>query len=357
MTNLDSPEEIEKLDKGGVASSIERLPFQMRQAWKEVKQSGFPSSCRLAKNVIVSGMGGSALGGRIVDSLLADRARVPIEVFTQYYLPNYVNKDTLVIVSSYSGNTEETLSACREAINRGAMLYIISTGGKLEEILKEENLEGYIFEPRENPSNQPRMGLGYSIASVLAVLSGCEFINLLDSEMDEAIEEAEKFVNEFGIISRESENVAKRLAIKLKGKVPVFIASEHLTGSIHAFKNQINENSKVFALIFDIPELNHHLMEGLKNPYQIKDLLIFVFIESERYSKRVALRYPLTREVVEKNGISTLVYRTRTSKKIQEIVELLVLGSYVSFYLAMLYGQDPSPIPWVDYFKSKLSQS
>ncbi|MFZ5932800.1 MAG: bifunctional phosphoglucose/phosphomannose isomerase [Patescibacteria group bacterium] len=357
MVDLDSLEEINELDRGRVHASIERLPAQIKQAWSEVKGREVPSACNLAKNVLISGMGGSALGGRIVDSLLADRARVPIEVFTEYNLPNYVNKDTLVIVSSYSGNTEETVSAAKEALNRGAMVYVISTGGRLAEILKEEKLEGYIFDPKENPSNQPRMGLGYSIASVLAVLSKCEFINLLDSEIEEACNEAEKFISEFGLTTPEAENLAKKMAKRLKGKVPIIIASEHLLGSVHAFKNQMNENAKTFALIFDIPELNHHLMEGLKNPYQIKELLSFLFIESERYSKRVQLRYPLTKEVVEKNGIIVETYRTRSFKKIQEIFELLVLGSDVSFYLAMLYNQDPTPIPWVDYFKSKLSQT
>lgn len=356
MQSLDSLDEIKKLDKGGVLSSIEKITAQIKQAWSEVKDGEVPASCVLAKNVIVSGMGGSALGGRIVDSLLAERARVPIEVVTEYSLPNYVNKDSLVILSSYSGNTEETLAAAKEALNRGAMVFGVTTGGKLADFLKEEGASGYIYEPRENPSNKPRMGLGYSITSVLAVLSKCEFINLLDSEIEEAMAEAEKFISDYGIHAPESQNVAKLLAKKLKGKVPVIIASEHLVGISHAFKNELNENAKVFSLIFDIPELNHHLMEGLRNPYEIKGVLHFLFIESQHYSKRVKARYPLTREVVEKNDIGTEIYQTRGSKKISEIFEILILSSYVSFYLAMLYGLDPTPIPWVDFFKTELSK-
>lgn len=356
MHSLDSLEEIKKLDKGGVLSSIEKLTAQIKQAWKEVKDGEVPASCGLAKNVIVSGMGGSALGGRIVDSLLADRARVSIEVVTEYNLPNYVNKDTLVILSSYSGNTEETLAAAKEAVNRGALVFGVTTGGKLAEFLKAEGVNAYIYEPRQNPSNQPRMGLGYSIASVLSVLSKCEFINLLDSEMEEAMIETEKFISDWGVHAPENQNVAKLLAKKLKGKVPVIVASEHLIGVSHAFKNQLNENAKVFSLIFDIPELNHHLMEGLRNPYEIKGVLHFLFIESQHYTKRVKVRYPLTREVVEKNDIATGIYQTQGSKKIIEIFEILILSSYVSFYLAMLYGLDPTPIPWVDFFKTELSK-
>lgn len=357
MHSLDLLDEINKLDTGNVLTSIERLGAQIRQAWREVKEGDVSASCPLAKNVIVSGMGGSALGGRIVDSLLANRARVPIEVVTEYNLPNYVNKDTLVILSSYSGNTEETLAAASEALNRGAVVYGITTGGRLAEFLNENGFSSYIYTPKENPSNQPRMGLGYSIASVLALLAKCEFINLLDSEMEEAISEAEKLITDYGASVPENENIAKRLATKLKGKVPVIIASEHLIGSAHTFKNQLNENAKTFGLTFDIPELNHHLMEGLRNPHEIKNILHFLFIESQHYSKRVKIRYPITREVVEKNDIEADFYNTRGSKKIIEIFEILVLSSYVSFYLAMLYGLDPTPIPWVDYFKQELSKS
>ena len=356
MHSLDSLDEINKLDTGNVLTSIESLGAQIRQAWEEVRQREVPAACHLAKNVIVSGMGGSALGGRIVDSLLADRARVPIEVVTEYNLPNYVNKDTLIILSSYSGNTEETLAAANEALNRGAMVYGVTTGGKLADFLSENGFEGYRYDPKENPSNQPRMGLGYSIASVLAVLSQCEFINLLGSEMEEAITEAERLITDYGANVPENENVAKALAQKLKGKVPVIVASEHLVGSAHTFKNQLNENAKTFGLTFDIPELNHHLMEGLRNPHEIKNILHFLLIESAHYSKRVRIRYPITKEVVEKNDIETEVYVTRGSKKIIEIFEILVLSSYVSFYLAMLYGLDPTPIPWVDHFKERLAR-
>jgi glucose/mannose-6-phosphate isomerase len=116
MINLDNQAEIEKFDKGKILASIRLLPDQMEQAWEEVKKLEIPKACFLANNVVIAGMGGSALGGRIVDSLIADRARIPIEVFTQYDLPNYVNEKTLVIANSYSGNTEETVSMAKQAI-------------------------------------------------------------------------------------------------------------------------------------------------------------------------------------------------------------------------------------------------
>lgn len=355
MINLDSIDEVKALDKGNVLGSIIALPDQMAQAWNEIKGREVPESCKLSKNVVVSGMGGSALGGRIVDSLMADRSRTPIEIFTEYRLPNYVNRDTFVILCSYSGNTEETLSAGREALTRGASLFCITTGGKLGQFMEDNKLDGFLINPTHNPSGQPRMGLGYSIIGVLAALAKCEFINVLDTEIQFAIDTARRFVDDYGVYKPESENLAKSFARKLRHKAPVLIASEHLLGIAHAFKNQLNENSKTFAELHDIPELNHHLMEGLRNPAEMKKFLSFVFFDSDLYSKEIKKRYELTREVVEKQEVETHVYKLHSNKKLDQIFEILTFGSFVSFYLALLYEIDPTPIPWVDYFKEKLA--
>ena len=354
MANFDSVNQIIKIDKGNILGSILKLPSQIDQAWREVKTLEIPEEYRGAKNIVVSGMGGSALGGRIVDSLIADRVRAPLEVFTEFKLPYYVNKDTLAIFSSYSGETEETISAAKQAIEKGAKTVAICTGGKLEELFRQRKLPVYLINPIENPSKQPRMGVGYSISSTLAILNKLEFIAIDDTEIFSIIRVLGESISDFGVESPENKNLAKKLALKLKGKIPVLVASEHLLGSTHAFKNQLNENAKTFANLFDIPELNHHLLEGLRNPHKAKELLHFVLLESELYSAEIQKRYPITRDVIEQNGVETSIYKVRSEKKLDQIFEILVLGSFVSLYLAVLYDLDPSPIPWVDYFKSKL---
>ena len=357
MIMLDSVDEIKKLDKGNMLGSILRLADQFRQAWKQVKELPINESCSLAKNVVISGMGGSALGSRIIDSLLSDRVRTPIEIVNDYRLPNYVNNETLVVISSYSGNTEETISAFEDAQRKNARIFGITTGGRLSDLLKENKIDSYVFKPINNPSQQPRMGLGYSISATLAVLSYCNFIHLDDDEMEVAIKTLEEFVKEFSLEIPADRNLAKSLSVKLKDAIVVLIASEHLIGAAHAFKNQLNENAKVFSTLFDLPELNHHLMEGLRNPVSIKKLLHFVFLESDLYLNKVTKRYPITKEVIEENDVPVSVYKLRSEKKLDQILEVLALGSYVSFYLAMLYHIDPSPIPWVDYFKKRLTSS
>ena len=354
MINLDSFEEIKRLDKNFVLDSIKSLPEQIKQTWYEVKLLKIPSKFSLAKNVVICGMGGSALGGRMIDSLIPDRVRTPIEVFTEYHLPNYVNKDTLVIVNSYSGNTEETLSSTHEAIKKHAQIFVITTGGKLADLAKREKLPLYEYEAVHNPSKQPRMALGYSVAAMMSLLSRTNFIHITDEEVENLLVSISGFIEDFDIENKSDRNMAKNLSQKLFNKLPVLIASEHLVGSAHAFKNQLNETAKTFSNLFDLPELNHHLMEGLKNPPKAKEILDFVFLESQDYSERVQKRYPITKEVLEKNSVEFLTYKCMAKTKFEQMFEVLTLGMFVAFYLAMLYQIDPSRIPWVDYFKDRL---
>ncbi len=355
MVNLDSQKLYSNPEIEGVLKSIILLPDQVEQAWNEVTSLEMPEKCSVAKNVVIAGMGGSALGGRIVDSLTPERSRTPIEVFTEYHLPNYVSKDTLVIISSYSGNTEETLTDAYQAIKKNATIFAITTGGKLADLANSHNLSSYIFRPKYNPSGQPRMALGYSIGAIMAILAKCNFIHLTDSQMKDNIKTMKEFVAEFDTTIKQENNIAKKCALKLHNKVPIIVSSEHLVGSSHAFKNQLNETAKTFSVLFDIPELNHHLMEGLSNPKKVKEFLHFYFFESDLYTSRVQKRYSITKQVVEKNSISFDAYHLRSKTKLEQIFEVLVYGSFVQLYLALMYEVDPSKIPWVDYFKKKLA--
>lgn len=354
MINLDSQTEIEKFDTGKILASIRMLPDQIEQAWEEIKNIDIPRKCPMANNVVICGMGGSALGGRIIDSLLEDRVRLPIEINTAYNIPNYVNKNSLVILTSYSGNTEETLSAAHMAVAKNANIFGITTGGKLARFLKKENLPEYVYDPKANPSGQPRMGLGYSIASTMAILAKCGFVHLTNDDVYELVVVMRKFIKEVDVDVSTHENLAKSLSQKIKNKIPILITSSHLLGVAHAFKNQLNENSKTFSMLFDLPELNHHLLEGLKFPVKSRELLHFLFIKSPIYSDRILKRFELTADVVEKNGYDFSKYNVRSKTKLSQIFEVLILGSFISFYLAVLNGADPSKIPWVDYFKKEL---
>jgi glucose/mannose-6-phosphate isomerase len=356
MINLDSQKEIEEFDKGKILASIRMLPDQIEQAWEEIKNIDIPKPCYRAKNVVICGMGGSALGGRIVDSLTVDRVRTPVEIFTEYDIPSYTNPETLVILNSYSGNTEETLSAAHQALSAKANILGITTGGKLAKFLDKEDLPAYIYEPKANPSAQPRMGLGYSISATMSLLAKCGFIQMTHDDVYSLVVLIRNFIKEFEVDIRLHDNIAKKTAQKLKNKLPVIISARHLKGVSHAFKNQLNENSKVTSFMFDLPELNHHLLEGLRFPAKARETLHFFFFDSDLYSDKINRRVKLTKEVIEKNGYHYGSYPLRSDKKLSQIFEVLCFGSFVSFYLAIIYGVDPSKIPWVDYFKERLSK-
>jgi glucose/mannose-6-phosphate isomerase len=352
--NLNSVPDIEKYDVGKVLQSIKELPLQVEQTWKEMKKIEMPEKYKQASRVVICGMGGSALGGRMVDSLFSESVRGPIEVYTGYHVPQYADDKTLVVLSSYSGYTEETIECFYQALEKKSLVFGITTGGKLATLLKKESCPSYIFNPKHNPSNQPRMSLGYSFGTILYLMNRTGFVTITDEEMESTLTTLKKFIKEYGADFPIEENVAKKIADELFGKVPVIIASEHLVGVAHAFKNQLNENAKTFSLLFDIPELNHHLLEGLKNPSRTREILKFIFFESNLYSDGAAKRYPLTREIVEKNGYPYSIYPLRSATKLEQVFEILAFGSLISFYLAYLYQEDTSQIPWVDYLKSKL---
>lgn len=330
-----------------VLVSVQSFPDQLLQAWHEVNEISLPADYSNFLNVVLAGMGGSALGGRVVKWLTYSDVKVPFEVSTQINVPGYVGEQTLVIASSYSGNTEETIASLSAAQDKNAKVFVTSTGGSLAEYVNKYNVPSYIYDPIHNPAGQPRMATGYSIGSILALLSRLHLISISADDFQRAVE----FIRHLTSAHED----AKMLADQIYGKIPIFIASEHLIGATHILQNQINETAKSFASLYDLPEINHHLMEGLSNPTDGVNKLKFLFIESDYYSDRIKARYPLTKEVVEKNNVDTYSFKLTGYDKLSQALELIQVGSYLQLDLGGLYGADPTSIPWVDYFKEKLA--
>lgn len=355
LIDLDDTDKIKEIDTGEILVSVRLLADQARQSWDEFSEIKLPKTYKEVENVVLCGMGGSSLGGRIVHSFSSKRLRVPMEIITGYKIPEYVNSKTLLVACSYSGGTEETIDCLREGIKKNAKVFSITTNGKLTKISEEKKVPHYTFMPKYNPSGQPRLALGYATFSFLALLNSLSLVTYSKDEVSEAIETLDTKIEEFDVDKKKNENIAKMLAEKFYQKAMVLVASEHLIGSAHAFKNQVNENAKNFSVLFDLPELNHHLMEGLKFPTKAKEVLTFLFLESDLYYERVQKRYPLTMEVVEKNAYKVMSYRMTSKTNIAQALEVFALSSFMSFYLSVLNNVDASKIPWVDYFKEKLS--
>jgi len=350
---LESRQNIAKLDKSNMLGSIEELGRQIEQAWADTRNLNIPIQNEI-KNVIIAGMGGSGLGADVIKSLFKQELKVPLDFVHDYDLPNYVNQSTLVILASYSGNTEEILACAQDARNRQAQIAAICAGGELAQFAKKYNYPMYQINPDHNPSNQPRMAIGYAVFGTIAMLEKAGIINLSDSQVGAVVATIDRQIKECTVEIEHTENPAKALAYTMIDRRPVIVVSEFLEGAAHVAANQFNENGKVYVDYKVIPELDHHLLEGLKFPISNASTHVFVFVESQLYRLENILRTQLTRKIVDDNQIDTMAVPLKSSTKIEQVFEMIVLFSFAGFYLAMLEGIDPSPIPFVDQFKIDL---
>lgn len=344
LTNLD---EIKGLDPQDTLRSTEMLPEQMEHAWDEVQEIEIPQNYSSVKNIVFCGMGASIYGALVVKSLFGSDFPFPIEMVSDYHLPKYVDNTTLVVLTSYSGTTEEVLSCAGEAKEKGAKMLVLTKGGALADFSKENNVPAYIFDGSLNPAGVPRLGNGYTIIGLMGLLHKAGIITLDAEKLQGGIDHIRKNID---VIKERAMHDAHSMV----GKVPVVFMAEHLSGNAQILRNQFNETSKTFSAYYLIPDLNHHLMEGLQFP--IPSNLKFMIFQSKNYTAKIQKRVDLTMEVVRQNNHTILEYITRGTDKYQDFMEVLALGSYTTLYLGILCEQNPAVNPWVDYFKKKLSE-
>lgn len=357
MSDLDDIKAIKKIDNRQVMASLMALHLQCEQAWQESSNIDFPAFFQEADNIVIAGMGGSSYGVRIVKSLYDSTAssKVPISLSNNYHLPGYVNSRTLVILSSYSGTTQETLECARQAKDKKAMIIGITSGGPLADFLKSNHYPCYIFASPHNPSKQPRVGVGYMVMGLIGLLVRLSFISVSAEEVKKLVKFLAGQSVLYSVERDRRQNPAKILARNLQNKVPIVIAADFLEGAGYAVQNPFHETSKQFAVYFNVPDLNHHLLEGLTYPQEIRKLLYFIFINSEKYEQKIQKRLNLTREIVQKNSISTSVINLSGFSPLIQAMELVQFMAFVTFYLAVIHDLDPAKIPYVDYFKKKLT--
>lgn len=353
---IDNIDAIRKLDSAGMLTSLELLPDQVIEVMEQAKKVKFPSSYKNVQNIVVAGMGGSAIGTHIIKSVFSGELSVPVEIINDYRLPSYVGKSTMVLLSSYSGSTEEVMAMLIEAKEQKAKIAVISSGGYLAKWSKKNKVPALIFSTKNNPCGSPRMGLGYSIVGQLIMFAKASFLTISANQLASLSSILRKYNHEFGIRTKHADNVAKRLAVKMDKQSIWFIGHGHLAGNMHTAANQMNENAKRFAGFFLVPELNHHLMEGMIFPKSNKENLLFVLVESDLYSQKIQKRVEITKNVLKKNSIKFVSYKCQEENEIGQAMEVLSLLSYTSFFSAMLEGTDPTAIPFVDYFKKELSK-
>ena len=351
---LDSRDQIAELDQDNMLGSVEALAHQVTHAWHDTQKLTWQAGQEI-RNVVVSGMGGSGLGADVIKNLFKSQLKVPFDFVHDYTLPGYVNEHTLVILSSYSGNTEETLSGAEQAVAKKAQVMVVSAGGKLVELANQHNWTLYQIDPKFNPCNQPRMAIGYAVMGTIGLASKANLFNLTQLEIDQVVNTIADVVAKNTVEIPDGQNQAKQLAFEMVDRKTLFVGAEYLTGAIHTAANQANENAKTWTDYAILPEINHHLMEGLKHTGGLQHTGLVVFFQSQLFHPQNQKRVSLTKEIFEEAGIQTQLITLNSPTALTQVFETITLLGFANFYLSMLHGINPSPIPIVESFKKRLT--
>lgn len=354
MHILDDEKNYQKMDPEGMMQSIKDLPDQLDSIYKQMQKFVVPTHYIKIKNIVILGMGGSAIGGSLTATLALGKCKIPIMVHRDYDLPNFVNHESLVIGVSYSGNTEETICGFTQAAERGAKLVAISTGGQIAALCRKYRAP--LFEI--DYGAQPRAALGYLLGGVVLILTKLGFIDLGDNEFGETILLMRSLEKKIHLGIPASQNQAKQLAQRINGRFPVIIGSGTLTEVARRWKTQINENSKQAANFEVLPELNHNMVVGLDFPEKIHEKIFVVMLQSKFDHPRNKIRQQATLQILQQKKIQyETIYMQPATTALSEMMMVIFLGDYVSYYLGILNKVDPTPVETITYLKDRLAAS
>jgi glucose/mannose-6-phosphate isomerase len=358
MHALDDPETYTRLDPDGLRGRIGGLPEQCREAWRLAKDFHFPSDFGAVDNVLVLGMGGSAIAGDILRSLATylragslPHGSKAVFVHRGYNLPSPAGERTLVVACSYSGETEEVLSSFGQSLDGPAKKIVITTGGKLLALAQSRGLPAYVFAYQ----GEPRSAMGHSLMPLLALAEEAGVLPDQSRGVDEAVALMEELRQEIGEAVPLERNAAKQLAVRLQGKLPVIYGAEVLTEAAHRWKTQLNENGKVWAFYEEISELNHNAVEGFGLPREVAERAFVVFLYHRGLNPRNILRYNGTHDALEAAGVGSERVEARGEGDLARVLTAIYFGDWVSYYLAMLNGVRPSPVTSIQHLKRWLA--
>ncbi len=350
---LDDPASLARLDPGGMLSCLRGLPDQCREAWKTAHDLKLPASYQEINRIAVLGMGGSAIAGDIWRALLERQCAIPVFNVRAYDLPRYVDERTLVIASSFSGDTEEVLSAFGQALALPSPKIVVTTGGQLLATARANNVPSFTFDY----DGEPRAALGWGLMPLLAIASSLRLMENVEADVDEAATVLDALVQEIAEDVPAKENPAKQMAQDLQGHLPVVYGAGPLIEVARRWKAQLNESGKSWASFEELPEIHHNAIIGYSYPREIADRTAVIFLESaDLVHERVQLRYGFTKELLARTGVAAVSVQARGKSALAQMLSLILFGDYVSAYLSFLYGEDPTPTTAIDELKAWLAQ-
>ncbi len=350
--HLDQLETIQSIDQQNMLQHINDLPDQLAGAWKLGLSLPLPNYPKF-QHVLIAGMGGSAIGGDLLTAYASQSCPVPITVLRDYSLPKWEN--CLVICSSHSGNTEETLSVFDQALDAGLPVLAVTTGGKLAEKAAKAGTGCWQFDD----DFQPRAAVGFSFGLLLAALTrlGLFDQSSVQQELDAAVQAMKEQQTSLMPEVPASTNPAKRMAGQFMGRTAVLFGSGFLQPVARRWKTQINEIAKAQAYFEFLPEADHNTLQGIYFPEDDFGKTLAFFITSKHNHPRNKLREEFTRQIYMLEGVTTDFYRAPGRGVLDSMWSALHFGDYLSFYLAIAYGADPTPVPMLQNLKQKLKDA
>jgi len=322
---------------------IESFAAQMTEAQAIADKAVITPKQTDIRNIVVIGLGGSAFGGEIVKGYIADKSSVPFSICREYDIPAYVGKNTLLLACSYSGNTEETLSAFEQADAQGAEIVCITSGGELKK-LAEARGKDLIVIPTGYP---PRAAAGFAVTQQLEVLKAYGIIEDYRADLAEAKEM---------ILHFEGHDLAKKMAASMKGKFLFVYASIQFESIAIRWRQQIEENSKQLVSHHIVPEMNHNELVGWKQPAEYMNLTHVTFLQSKYDHARVTMRMNLNKQIIGEHTPHVYSVEAQGEGYLAQLFQMLHLGDWISYYLAVENNEDPSPVKVIDYLKNELAK-
>lgn len=351
--DLDDIKSMGQMDPSGMTQLIVKLPEQLEEAYEIGKKAELPRSFSEVKNVVISGLGGSAIGGDLLRSLTMNETRVPISVNRDYDIPAYVGPDTLFVASSYSGNTEETLRAFDLAVAAGARVLCISSGGELTSRAEKAGVP--VVRIPGGPA--PRAALGYSFLPLLVVMRSLGLVEDHQDDVDEMLSVMTGLREVLGPESPEGVNQSKQLARRLHKRLPIIYGAEGYRAVVaQRWKGQVNENSKAPAYWNVYPELDHNEIVGWRSNPELLSSMYVINLRDKTESPKMQRRIEVTSEVIEKLAAGVENVWAVGRSDLAKLLSLVYIGDFASLYLAFLNNEDPLPVESISYLKSKLAE-
>lgn len=343
-----------ELDEHGMLNVVGRFDIQLEEAVHIGQSINLPDEWRSVSNIVICGLGGSAIGGDFIRCYLGRSLRVPLFVNRGYSVPGFLGANTLAVMSSYSGNTEETLSALKEATAAGAKVLCISSNGQLQREAEEHGFP-LITIPGGYP---PRTAIGYSAVPVLAALSKLGLAPNQTEEVKKSISWVRRKIQLYGPACPLAENAAKTLARQLHRRIPVIYGSQDRLDILATrWRGQFAENGKQLAYSASLPEMNHNEIVGWKHPGAMLRQILPIFLRDREDHPRIQIRAEITRDILSEKAGSALEFWTDSDSWLERLWTLLLLGDYASVYLSFLNQEDPTPVEAIEGLKNRLKES